>query len=137
MLIFVESVLALWLMYGFLPNGSLLAATTVTFLFVVSISGFGILIANFSETNQQAMFLILFFILILYLLSGLFTPIAPMPSWAKIITYINPLTYFIQILRMVYLKDAGFMDIIPQTAILAFFGLSLNLLAIATMRKRK
>ncbi|MFR6236875.1 MAG: ABC transporter permease [Parabacteroides distasonis] len=75
---------------------------------------FGLVISNHSATMQQAMFVMWFCMLILILMSGLFTPIRSMPEWAQWITMLNPLKYFMQVMRMVYLKGSGFIDLLPQ-----------------------
>lgn len=131
------SVLILGLLYNLWPAGSLTALFIGGLIYTTSISGMAILISNFSDTLQQGMFLILFFILILFLLSGLFTPINTMPWWAKGIAYLNPLTYFIRTMRMIYLKGAILTDVLPNIGILCLFGLALNGIAIATHKKRK
>lgn len=59
-------------------------------------SGFGLVISNYSATMQQSMFVMFFFMLILMLMSGLFTPVSSMPEWAQVITYFNPLKYFME-----------------------------------------
>ena len=134
--IYALSLLVIWLIYGLSPTGSIGTLILAGFIYIASISGIGILVSNFSETLQQGMFLILFFILILFLLSGLFTPVSAMPGWAKVIAYGNPLTYFIKVMRLIYLKGAGFMDVLPQLGILALFGVVLNTASILTLKKR-
>ena len=74
----------------------------------------GLVVSNYSQTMQQAMFVMFFFVIIIMLMSGLFTPINSMPEWAQTITIANPLKYFIQVTRMVYLKGSGFSDLIMQ-----------------------
>jgi ABC-2 type transport system permease protein len=99
-----------WLIYGILPVGSLGIIYLLSALFVLVMSGFGLVISNHSATMQQAMFVMFFFIIILLLMSGLFTPVMSMPQWAQIITILNPLKYFVDIMRMVYLKGSGLTD---------------------------
>lgn len=135
--ILVASVFILWWLYGLWPSGSLTALFFGGLVYIISISGMAILISNYSDTLQQGMFLILFFILILFLLSGLFTPINTMPWWAKGIAYLNPLTYFIRAMRMIYLKGAILTDVLPEIGILCLFGLVLNSVSIITHKKRK
>ena len=68
-------------------------------------------------------------------MSGLFTPIESMPAWAQVITKFNPLSYFIQVMRMVVLKGSTFSDIRPQFIIIIIFALVLNGWAILNYRK--
>ena len=63
-------------------------------------SGFGLVISNYSATMQQSMFVMWFCLLVVILMSGLFTPISSMPEWAQIITIFNPLKYFMEVMRM-------------------------------------
>ena len=67
-----------------------------------------------------------FFIMIFNLLSGLFTPIASMPQWAQVIAYFNPVTYFIEVMRMVILKGSTFSDIKIQLLIMVGFAVVFN-----------
>ena len=73
-----------WLLYGILPAGHFLTLYFFAIIFLLLVSGFGLVVSNYSSTLQQAMFVMFFFMLILVLMSGLFTPIHSMPfrSWA-------------------------------------------------------
>lgn len=95
----------------------------------------GLVISNHSATMQQAMFVMWFCMLILILMSGLFTPIRSMPEWAQWITMLNPLKYFMQVMRMVYLKGSGFIDLLPQLGALLAFALLFNVWAVKSYRK--
>jgi len=76
-----------------------------------------------------------FFLIILILISGLFTPIASMPDWAQTFTIFNPLRYFIEIMRMVYLKGSAIWHITDQLKALLIFAFVLNSWAILSYRK--
>ncbi|MFA5326015.1 MAG: ABC transporter permease, partial [Bacteroidales bacterium] len=96
----------------------------------------GLIVSNYSNTMQQAMFVMMFFIIILLLMSGLFTPINSMPDWAQAITIFNPLKYFIEIMRSIYLKGSKLRDILPQLySLLCFFTL-FTTWAVISYRKR-
>ena len=98
--------------------------------------GYGLLISTFSETQQQAMFINFFFVMIFILMSGLFTPIESMPNWAQKITYFNPLRYMIEIVRLIILKDSKLTDLFPQISALIAMAVVFNSLAIWNYRKR-
>ena len=124
-----------WLIYGLIPLGNLLTIYAGAIVYVLVVSGFGLVISNYSGTMQQAMFVMFFFVMILLLMSGLFTPITSMPHWAQVITIFNPLKYFIQIMRWVYLKGSGFTDLITQFGALFSFALFFNGWAVLSYKK--
>jgi ABC-2 type transport system permease protein len=95
-----------WLIYGIVPVGHFLLIYFFAVLFVLVMSGFGLVISNYSATMQQSMFVMWFCLLVVILMSGLFTPISSMPEWAQLITRLNPLRYFMEVMRMVYLKGS-------------------------------
>lgn len=135
-LILSTSILVTWLIYGLLPSGGFLPIYVSAVVFIIGISGMGIIVSNYSESLQQSMFLMMFLILIIILLSGLFTPIEPMPRWAQHIAYANPLTYFMQIMRLVYLKGSSLSDIAKPLLTLVGFAVVLNGWAVVSYRKR-
>ena len=99
-------------------------------------SGLGLVISNHSATMQQAMFVMWFCMLILILMSGLFTPISSMPGWAQAITVLNPLKYLMEVMRMVFLKGSSLMDLLPQLFALLLFATVLNFWAVMSYKKR-
>jgi ABC-2 type transport system permease protein len=109
--------------YGIIPLGSVPLLYAYLAVFLVAVLGIGLLISTYSETQQQAMSLAFFVIMVFILLSGLFTPIDSMPNWAKWIANLNPLTYFIEVMRMIVLKGSGFGHI--KTHFLAMFGFAI------------
>lgn len=123
------------LVYGLLPAGNIGVIYLFAAVYIVVVSGMGLVISNYSETMQQAMFLMFFFMMILILISGLFTPLTSMPDWAQKITLFNPLRYFIQVMRQVYLKGSGFGDLLPHFFTLCLFAVVMNLWAIASYKK--
>jgi ABC-2 type transport system permease protein len=84
---------------------------------------------------QQSMFMMFFFIIVFVLMSGLFTPIESMPQWAQNITIFNPLKYFIQAMRNIYMKGNGFSEIATQTIALSCFAVGLNIWAVLSYKK--
>lgn len=126
-----------WLIYGILPVGHFLVIYFFAVLFVLVMSGFGLVISNYSATMQQSMFVMWFCLLIFILMSGLFTPISSMPEWAQMITRFNPLRYFMQVMRMVYLKGSGMFDLLPELGVLLFFVIVFNSWAVISYRKNQ
>lgn len=126
-----------WLVYRLTPSGNIFCIYIATIVFTFVVSGLGLVISNYSATMQQAMFVMWFCMLIFILMSGLFTPISSMPQWAQCITYANPLRYFMEIMRMVYLKGSSLTDILPQLGTLAIFATVLYLWAIVSYKKQQ
>lgn len=124
-----------WLIYGLYPIGHIINIYIFAFFYLLAFTGFGLVISNFAKTQQQAMFVILFFLIIFILISGLFTPTGSMPDWAQKITYINPLRYFVEVMRLIYLKGSGFMDILPNLLKIIIFVVVFNTLAVISYRK--
>lgn len=123
------------LVYGLVPLGSLGTIYLFACLYILAISGFGLAISNHSNTMQQAMFVMFFFVMVFNLMSGLFTPVSSMPEWAQATTRINPLSYFIEAMRSVYLKGSGFRDLQPQFLALCACALVMNGWAVLSYRK--
>jgi ABC-2 type transport system permease protein len=115
--------------------GSLLLMYFYTSIYLLVVLGIGLFISNFTDTQQQAMFIAWFFMVIFILMSGLFTPIESMPKWAQIITEFNPIKYFVEVMRMVMLKGSGFMDILPQLIKTFLYAFIMNGLAIWSYKK--
>lgn len=124
------------LVYGLVPAGSLGAIYLGALLFILTISGFSLTIANFSYTMQQTMFVMFFFVMIFMLMSGLLTPIDSMPQWAQKFTLILPPRYFVEILRSVYLKGTAISELWVSYMALGLFATLFNGLAAATYKKQ-
>lgn len=92
-------------------------------LYLLTTLGIGLFFSNVTTTQQQAMFFAWFFSVFAILTSGFFTPIANMPQWMQYITYINPMRYFMEIVRGIMLKGAGAPELLSQILILALFGI--------------
>ena len=123
------------LLYGIVPVGSIFEFYLLSFLFLIVVSGLGLVISNNSRTMQQAMFVMFFFMLIMILMSGLFTPVSSMPLWAQVINSINPMKYFTEIMRMVFLKGSGLADLYKQIFVLLGFAGVFSLWAVLSYRK--
>jgi ABC-2 type transport system permease protein len=106
-----------------------------TSIYILVVLGIGLFISNFTETQQQAMFISWFFMVIFILMSGLFTPIESMPKWAQIITDFNPIKYFVEVMRMVMLKGSSFTDILPQLLKTLLYAVVMNGLAVWSYKK--
>ena len=115
--------------------GSLALMYAYTSIYIFVVLGIGLFISNFTNTQQQAMFIAWFFMVIFILMSGLFTPIESMPQWAQFITEFNPIKYFVEVMRMVMLKGSSFTDILPQMIKTLLYALVMNGLAVWSYKK--
>jgi ABC-2 type transport system permease protein len=96
---------------------------------------FGLFLAAVSNSQIQVMFLMFFFFVTFVLMAGIFTPVESMPDWAIRVNTINPMAYFIRVIRMILLKGSGFPDISKEFWSLCIYGSLMMLLA--TWRYRK
>ncbi len=117
-------------------GGSFVLITVATFLYLMCTLGVGVFISTVSRSQQQAILGGFFFIMPAILLSGFMTPIENMPAWLRPITYLDPVRYYLEILRGCLLKGAGFEDVMPQLVALAAFGLGLLLVSSVRFRRR-
>lgn len=115
--------------------GSLVLMYFYTSIYILVILGIGLFISNFTETQQQAMFISWFFTVIFILMSGLFTPIESMPKWAQYLTEFNPIKYFVQVMRMVMLKGSSLVDILPLLLKTLLYAFIMNGLAVWSYKK--
>ncbi len=122
--------------YGVVPLGNVGLLYLFAAVYLVAILGLGLLISTIAQTQQQAMLLAFFLMMIFILLGGLYTSIDSMPEWAQMVTRFNPVTYFIEVVRMVILKGSRFADIRGHIAVIAVFGIVLNTWAVISYRKR-
>jgi ABC-2 type transport system permease protein len=102
---------------------------------IFCVLGIGFFISNFADTQQQAMFIAWFFMVIFILMSGLFTPIESMPEWAQAMTIPNPIAHFVTVMRLVLLKGSGWADIRYNFYVMIGLGIFFNALAVWTYRK--
>jgi len=116
-------------------QGSIILLYGVVAIYLVAILGLGFLISTISDTQTQAMFVTLFFLIMFILLSGLFTPIESMPQWAQNIDLINPVAYLVSIIRLVILKGSTLGDIKTQITAIIIIGVCVNTLVIWRYRK--
>jgi len=116
--------------------GSIVLLGVATCLFLMSTLGLGLFISTISSTQQQAMMTTFFFILPFFMLSGFVFPVANMPQVVQWLTYLNPLMYFLIIIRGIFLKGVGFSLLWPQFVALAIIGVIVFAGAVRRFRKR-
>jgi ABC-2 type transport system permease protein len=124
------------LLFGIVPMGSFALIFAFAAVYLLAFLGFGLLLSTFVDSQQQAMFLAFFFMMIFILLGGLFTNIDAMPKWAIFATKFNPAAYFIEVIRMVVLKGSVFSDVKMQFLAMAGFAIFFNSFAILNYSKQ-
>ena len=124
-----------WLVYGVTPAGPLWIVYLLALLLALFFSSLGLIISNYSDTMQQAIFVMWFFIVCILLLSGLFTPTRSMPDWAYTTTYVNPMHYFIDAIRTVFIRGGSFRDVAHQVFALLAIGLFMAVWAVQSYKK--
>jgi ABC-2 type transport system permease protein len=116
-------------------RGNLLVLLAATLLYLLATLGAGLLASTVSRTQQQSFLTGMLFIIPAMLLSGVVTPVRAMPGWLQQVTLLNPVRWFIEVVRANLLKGAGFADVWPR--LLVQLALGVVILAVATMRFRK
>jgi ABC-2 type transport system permease protein len=129
----IGTVGTLWFQVPFRGHVSVLFAGTV--LFLLCQLGVGLLISTVSSTQQQAMVTSFFFIMPAITFSGFGFPISTMPQWLQQLTYLDPLRYFLVVIRGVYLKGVGTDVLWPQMAGMAVLGAGLLTLSVLRFHK--
>lgn len=123
------------LIYGIVPAGSIGLIYAYLFLYLIAILGVGLLLSNYSQTQQQAMSLAFFFVMIFLLMGGLFTSIEAMPVWAQWISRVNPVSYFIDFMRLIVMKGSGFSDVSRHFTVMFAFAVFFNTWAVISYKK--
>ena len=113
-----------WLLFG------------TTLLFLLTTLGAGLFISTVSKTQQQAMMATSLFFQPFFMLSGFTFPIRNMPQLAQWLTWLNPVRYFMEIVRGVFLQGAGVEALWPQMVALAIFGVTILWLSVQRFHKQ-
>jgi ABC-2 type transport system permease protein len=124
-----------WIVYGITPAGPVWLIYVLAMLLALFFSSFGLIVSNYSDTMQQAMFVMWFFVVCIMLLSGLFTPTRSMPQWAYLSTYINPMRYFIDAIRTIFIRGGGLHETAHQVLALAGIGTLMGCWAVQSYKK--
>ena len=114
---------SLWLLFGF------------AILYLLVILGFGLFLSEISDSQQQVMFVVFFFMLVFILMGGIFTPTESMPEWANYVNVINPMAYFMEVIRMIMLKGSEFKDILNELISMSIYAVLSLGLAVRMYRK--
>jgi ABC-2 type transport system permease protein len=116
--------------------GSYALLAFLSFIFLFTTLGLGLLISTITNTQQQAMFVSWFFMIFMILLSGLFVPIENMPNMMQKLTMLNPMRHFIFIIRSIFEKGSTLFDLWRQVVPMATLGITIFTASVLTFRKR-
>ncbi len=124
-----------WLYYGITCQGSFAAFALLSIIMAIFFSSFGLVVSNISNTMQQAIFVMWFFVVLMMLLGGLMTPLRSMPELVQTINHINPMTYYAAALRTLFIRGGDFSSVAPQLLILSLFALAMATCAVKSYKK--
>ena len=124
-----------WILFRIPVEGSLFTLFVFAAIYLIAVLGIGLFISTISNTQQQVLFVSFFFMMIFVLMSGLFTAVENMPAWGRVLNVMNPLAYFIRVVRMVLLKGSGFVHISHELISITIIAVCTNVLAIWRYRK--
>lgn len=124
------------LVYGIVPLGHYYTIYIFAGVYLLSVLGLGLLMSTYAQTQQQSMLVSFFITMIFNLMSGLYTPVESMPAWGQWISRFTPVSYFIQVIRMVVLKGSGLRDILPHILAVLAFAIFFNGWAVLNYKKR-
>lgn len=135
-----EFILGLFLMkfiFGISVVGSTSVLLLATTIYLLVMLGLGFFISLISNNQLQAMFIVFFLFVIFVLLSGLFTPTEGMPQWAKYINYANPMSFYMDIIKLIVMKGAGFFDVLKDIVTLSVMAVVINIAALLSYSDKK
>jgi len=123
------------LLYQLPMEGNLGLLFVFACVYILAVLGIGLFLSTISQTQQQMMFLAFFFMLTFILMSGVFTPTDSMPLWAQKANLLNPVAYFMKVIRMILLKGSQFSDISREFYSLLAYAILILSLAVTNYRK--
>ncbi|HET9012099.1 MAG TPA: ABC transporter permease, partial [Gemmatimonadaceae bacterium] len=124
------------LVFGVPVRGSLALLFASAGIYLVVALAIGLWISTMVDTQQQAMFVTFFVLMIYLLMGGLFTPIDSMPRWVQLLSELNPIRHFAAIIRGLLLKDARLAEIARPLGVLSLYAVAILALAIRRYQKR-
>jgi ABC-2 type transport system permease protein len=117
-------------------RGSVLLVFGTASVYLLAALSVGLLVSTMVQTQQQAMFVTFFIVLVYLLMSGLFTPVRSMPVWAQWFAQANPTMHYIEIMRGIMLRGAGLREIGHHLLVLAVCAVAVFTLSVRQYAKR-
>ena len=132
---FLLGIFLMKIVFGISVQGSFPVLIAVTSIYLLVMLGLGFFISSMSSNQLQAMFIVFFLFIVFVLLSGLFTPIEGMPQWAVYINYLNPMSYYMEVIKLIVLKGSGIEEIKMQISVLSGMAVIINAAALISYRE--
>lgn len=123
------------IVYSIQIAGSLPLFFGIAIIYVFCTLGLGMLISTIAHTQQQALFLAWFILVVFIMLSGFFLPLENMPKAAYYFTFIDPFRYMMYIVRQLFLKGVGIAELWPHVAAMGFLAFLVNTAAVIRFNK--
>jgi ABC-2 type transport system permease protein len=133
--VFTVGLFIAWIIYGIIPLGHIALLYLFLGAFLFAILGLGLVVSTYCDTQQQANSIMFLFMMVFNMMSGLYTPIDSMPGWAQFITHLVPISYFIDVMRMVVIKGSGMHDVLHHLWSVLLIGIVLNTWAVLNYKK--
>lgn len=130
MLEFILGLILMKIIFGITVQGSISVLLGATSIYLLVMLGLGFFISAASRNQLQAMFIVFFLFIVFVLLSGIFTPTEGMPQWAKYINYLNPMSFYMDIIKLIILKGSGMDEIHMQISVLSVYAVLVNAAAL-------
>ena len=127
---FIIGIILMKFVFGITVQGSLVLLLGITGIYLLVMLGLGFFISSVTENQLQAMFIVFFLFIVFVLLSGLFTPIEGMPNWAVYINYLNPLSFYMDVIKIIVLKGGTIHDVSSQIITLSIMAVVIDAAAI-------
>jgi len=128
------AIATLW--FGIPFRGNVLTLFLFASIYMITSLGIGIFTSTVARTMQQVLFITWFIMIFFILLSGFFLPVENMPHWVQTITLINPVRYFMFVVREIFLKGSGLVDLWRQAVAMLMIGVTVFGLSLAMFHRK-
>jgi ABC-2 type transport system permease protein len=135
MMEFIVGLILMKLVFGITVQGSVSLLLGITAIYLLAMLGLGFFISSVSENQLQAMFIVFFLFIVFVLLSGLFTPTEGMPDWAIKLNYLNPLSFYMDVIKSIVLKGGTLQDVKTQIIALSCMAVIIDTAAILSYQE--
>lgn len=132
---FIAGLVIMKFIFGITIQGSIPLLLGITAIYLLVMLGLGFFISSVSENQLQSMFIVLFLFIVFVLLSGVFTPTEGMPEWARYINWLNPMSFYIEVIKKIILKGSEFISVQKETIVLSVMAVIVNVGALLSYKE--